>query len=85
MIENRTLDEFFEGLEGSRPLFEALRTQVAALVLSVALGRRDDSPRWKGVVEPAPRRFMHHLELYDAVEIDSEVDAWLWAEWGAAG
>ncbi len=49
----------------------------APLVLSVSLGRRDDSPRWKQVVEPAPDRFMHHLELRDRAELDAEVDRWL--------
>lgn len=49
----------------------------APLVLSIALGRRDRSPRWKQVVEPAPGRFMHHLELHDTDELDAEVLAWL--------
>jgi hypothetical protein len=49
----------------------------APLVLSVALRRHDDSPRWKEVVEPAKGRFMHHLELRDVGEIDSEVRQWL--------
>lgn len=49
----------------------------APLVLSVSLGRRDRSPRWKQVVEPAPGRFMHHLELHDATQIDADVDCWL--------
>ena len=31
-----------------------LRGGHAPLVLSVALRRRDDSPRWKQIVEPAP-------------------------------
>ena len=40
-----------------------LHGQVAPLVLTVALPARDPSPRWKQVVEPAPGRFIHHLEL----------------------
>jgi hypothetical protein len=39
--------------------------------------RRDGSPRWKQVVEPAPGRFMHHLELCTGVELDGEVLGWL--------
>ena len=54
-----------------------LRGGHAPLVLSVAFRRRDASPRWKEVVEPAPGRFMHHLELRDVAEIDSEVRQWL--------
>lgn len=62
-----------------------LRGKVAPLVLSVALGRRDPSPRWKQVVEPRPGRFMHHLELREAADIDDEVAAWLREAWAGAG
>jgi hypothetical protein len=109
-----TLEEFFEGQELSRQLFDAmrgmieklgpvelrvtksqiafrrgkafawawmpgkyLRRKAAPLVLSVSLPERDASPRWKQIVEPAPGRFMHHLELYAIDEIDDEVRAWL--------
>lgn len=49
----------------------------APLVLSVSLVERDASPRWKQVVEPAAGRFMHHLELRSAVDIDAEVLEWI--------
>jgi len=55
------------------------------LVLSVGLRRRDPSPRWKEVVEPYPGRFIHHLELRSAAEIDAEVRAWLREAWEVAG
>ena len=55
------------------------------LVLTVALRRRDPSPRWKQVVEPAAGRFTHHLELNSAAEIDVEVLAWLREAWEQAG
>jgi hypothetical protein len=51
------------------------------LVLTIGLYRRDDSPRWKQVVEPAPGRFTHHLELHSGTDIDSEVYAWLQEAW----
>ncbi len=53
----------------------------APLVLSVSLRRRDESPRWKEIVEPAKGRFMHHLELFSAEQIDGEVQTWLLAAW----
>ena len=62
-----------------------LRGQVAPLVLTLALRRRDPSPRWKEVVEPYPGRFTHHLELRSPTEIDDEVRAWLEEAWAAAG
>lgn len=61
-----------------------LRRPAAPLVLSIALPWRDSSPRWKEVAEPAPSRFMHHLELYDPAELDDEVRAWLGQAWEAA-
>ena len=49
----------------------------ADVVLSVALGRPDPSPRWKQVVHPSPAHWMHHLEVTDPAELDDEVVAWL--------
>ena len=56
----------------------------APLVLSVALRRRDASPRWKEIVEPAAGRFMHHLELRAPGDIDDEVRQWLTEAYAAA-
>jgi hypothetical protein len=62
-----------------------LRCPPAELVLSIALPRRDPSPRWKQVVQTSPRVWMHHLEIHDpAAELDEEVAAWLRAAWAAA-
>jgi len=49
----------------------------AEVVLTVALDREDPSPRWKQVVHPSPRHWVHHLELDEAREIDDEAVAWL--------
>lgn len=61
-----------------------LRGRAAPLVLTVALRRRDASPRWKEIVEPAPGRFTHHLELVTAAGIDDQVRTWLHEAWDAA-
>jgi hypothetical protein len=58
-----------------------LRRPATPLVLTVALPRRDPSPRWKQVVEPRPGRFVHHLELYTRADLDEEVIAWLREAW----
>jgi hypothetical protein len=47
------------------------------VVLSIALGRRIESPRWKQVVEPTPGRWMHHLEIRDITDVDEEVVQWV--------
>ena len=62
-----------------------LRGQVAPLVLTLSFRQRDASPCWKTIVEPAPGRFMHHLELYAVTDIDGEVSDWLQNAWRAAG
>jgi Domain of unknown function (DUF5655) len=61
-----------------------LRGASAPLVLTVFLPFRDGSPRWKQVVEPAPGRFTHHLEVWRAADIDEEVEGWLRSAWDAA-
>jgi len=61
-----------------------LRGPCAPLVLTLSLRRRDNSSRWKEIVEPSPGRFTHHLELYSTAGIDSEVSAWLQEAWAAA-
>ena len=58
-----------------------LHGKTAPLVLTVALTRRDPSPRWKQVVEPVPGHFTHHLEVYNAGDIDQEVKNWLQEAW----
>ncbi len=54
-----------------------LRNPGSEVVLSIALGRRDESPRWKEVVHPAKAHWMHHLEVSALEEIDGVVVEWL--------
>jgi predicted transport protein len=49
----------------------------APLVLTVNLPFRDESSRWKEIVEPSPGRFTHHLELKSTADIDDQVHRWL--------
>lgn len=62
-----------------------LKRKAAPLVLSISLHRRDQSPRWKEIVEPYPGRFMHHLELYEPNDVDMQVRGWLREAWEAGG
>jgi hypothetical protein len=61
-----------------------LRGEVAPLVLTLSFPQRDPSLRWKEVVEPAPGRFTHHLELYTSADVDGQVRQWLRDAWLAA-
>ena len=54
-----------------------LSKPTAEVVLSVALDRRDESPRFKEVAHAAPAQWMHHLELRGPGDLDDEVAAWL--------
>jgi len=54
-----------------------LKNPKAEVVLSIALGREDASSRWKEIVHPATKHWMHHLEINDPDEIDAEVVSWL--------
>lgn len=49
----------------------------ADVVLSIALGRRNGSSRWKEVVHPTTKHWIHHLEVDDVDGIDAEVAGWL--------
>jgi hypothetical protein len=49
----------------------------AEVVLSIALGRLDPSPRWKEVAHPAAAHWMHHLEIARVSDVDDEVTGWL--------
>jgi hypothetical protein len=46
-------------------------------VLSIALPRRINSPRFKEVINPSPGVWMHHLELLSEEDLDDEVAGWL--------
>lgn len=54
-----------------------LRNPQADVVLTLALGRQDESPRFKQVAHPAPTQWIHHLEVRDVADLDDEVGAWL--------
>ena len=61
-----------------------LRGRIAPLVLTISFPKRDPSPLWKEIVEPTPGRFIHHLEVYSADDLDQQVREWLSAAMAAA-
>jgi hypothetical protein len=62
-----------------------LKRKLAPVVLSISARRRLRSKRFKEVVETARNRFMHHLELTSAKQIDAQVVRWLTMAWTDAG
>lgn len=57
----------------------------AETVLSIALPAPLASPRFKEVVHPSPRIWMHHLEIHHLDDVDAEVAGWLADAYAAAG
>ncbi|MGZ4531368.1 MAG: DUF5655 domain-containing protein, partial [Mycobacteriaceae bacterium] len=54
-----------------------LRGPTAEVVLSIVLGRLDESTRFKEVAHPAPAHWIHHLEIHNLSDLDDEVAGWL--------
>jgi hypothetical protein len=54
-----------------------LTKPLAEVVLSIALRRPLESPRFKEIVQPSGHVWMHHLEVLSAEEVDDEVREWL--------
>ena len=54
-------------------------------VLSIALGEQLLSSRFKEVVQPSLRIWMHHLELHEPTQVDDEVKGWLRQAYVSAG
>jgi hypothetical protein len=53
-------------------------------VLSIPLPAEDRSKRFKSVVHPSPKVWMHHLEVRDPDQVDDEVARWLGDAYDAA-
>jgi hypothetical protein len=61
-----------------------LAQPAAEVVLSIALDRELASSRFKEVVHPSPRVWMHHLEIRSLDDLDDEVLGWLRAAFESA-
>ena len=47
------------------------------VILTIALGRRIESPRFVECLEPYPGRWTHHLIIQNVRDVDAEVEGWL--------
>ena len=47
------------------------------VVLSLALPFESAFPRFKGIAHPSPSIWMHHLEITDTGQVDTEVAGWM--------
>lgn len=61
------------------------KSEAGAVMLSVGLPGRMESPRVQYAAEVSPGRWMHHLIIREESEIDAEIKAWLEAAWALVG
>lgn len=61
------------------------KADAGAVMLSIGLVSRLDSPRILHAAEVSPGRWMHHLLIRTESEFDAEVRAWLEAAWALVG
>ncbi len=61
------------------------KADAGAVMLSIGLPSRIDSPRILHAAEVAPGRWMHHMLIREESELDAEVCAWLEAAWALVG
>ena len=61
------------------------KADAGAVMLSIGMPSRIDSPRILHAAEVAPGRWMHHMIIRDDNELDGEVRSWLEASWALVG
>ena len=61
------------------------KADAGAVMLSIGMPTRIDSPRILHAAEVAPGRWMHHMLIRKECELDAEVRAWLEAAWAMVG
>ncbi len=61
------------------------RADAGALMLSIGLPARENSPRILHAAEVAPGRWMHHIIIRSAEDFDDEVAGWVSAAWALIG
>ena len=61
------------------------KSDSGAVMLSIGMPSRIDSPRILHAAEVAPGRWMHHMLIRHEDELDAEVQSWLEAAWALVG
>ena len=61
------------------------KADAGAVMLSIGMPGRIDSPRILHAAEVAPGRWMHHMIIRREEDFDADVRAWLEAAWALVG
>lgn len=82
---DRTQTAFVRRVQYAWVSLPGRKADEGAVRLSVGLPVRVDSPRILHAAEVAPGRWMHHMLLHSAEELDAEVLGWLEMAWALVG
>lgn len=82
---DRTQSAFVRKVQFAWTSLPRRRTDAGAVMLSIGMPSRIDSPRILHAAEVAPGRWMHHMVIHSEQEFDAEVRSWLAAAWTLVG
>lgn len=82
---SRTQTAFVRRVQFAWVTLPRRKADAGAVMLSIGLPGRVESPRMQYAAEVAPGRWMHHMIIHEESEIDAELKAWLEAAWALVG
>lgn len=82
---DRTQTAFVRKVQFAWASLPRRKADAGALMLSIGLPSRLDSPRLLHAAQVAPGRWMHHMLIRGEAELDEEVRTWLEAAWALVG
>lgn len=82
---DRTQTAFVRAVQFAWVSMPRRKADAGAVTLSIGLPSRMESPRIQYAAEVAPGRWMHHLLIRSADELDDEALEWLDAAWALLG
>lgn len=82
---DRTQTAFVRQVQFAWASLPRRKADAGAVMLSFGLPGRMESPRIQYAAEVAPGRWMHHMIIRSADDIDGEVAGWLEAAWALIG
>lgn len=82
---DRTQTAFIRKVQFAWVSLPRRKADSGAIMLSVGLPSPLESPRILHAAQVAPGRWMHHILLRSAAELDEELNSWLMAAWALLG
>ena len=82
---DRTQTAFVRNVQFAWVSLPRRKADAGAVMLSIGMPSRIDSPRILHAAEVAPGRWMHHMLIRAEAGLDTEVMTWLEAAWALVG